>query len=141
MNEILLYKNISLILYSKRGPLFIVSLRDRWRDIYSERGLLIVPYLLLGARGCQCLHPLANRIVRDDLILCLAECSSLDSWFSVLCLNLTACLSRGLLLVTHLLYLTALMQCHCPVYSSQHDSLSKHTGSLGMNWKSMSYLI
>ena len=33
-------------------------MRDRWRDIYSDRGLLLVPYLFLGARGCQRLHPL-----------------------------------------------------------------------------------
>ena len=49
----------------ERGTQFVVSLRDRWRDIYSERGLLLVPYLLPGARGCQHLHPLASCIVRD----------------------------------------------------------------------------
>ena len=53
-------------------------------------------------------------------------------WFSALSLNLTAWFSsRDLLPVTHLLYPTALMSCHIPVYSSQRDSLSKHTGSLG----------
>ena len=51
----------------ERGTLFVVSLRDRWRDIYSERGLLLAPYLFPGARGCQRWHPLARRIVRDDI--------------------------------------------------------------------------
>ena len=64
MNETLLCKYISLILFLK-GPLFVVGLRDRWRDIYSDRGLLLVPYLLPGTRGCQRLHPLASRIVRE----------------------------------------------------------------------------
>ena len=32
------------------------SLRDRWKDIYSGRGLLLVSYLLPGARGCKRLH-------------------------------------------------------------------------------------
>ena len=49
----------------ERGTQFVVSLRDRWRDIYSERGLLLAPYLLLRTRGCQCLHPLASHIMRD----------------------------------------------------------------------------
>ena len=53
------YKNITLISFS-----FVVGLRNRWRDIYSERGLL-VPYLLPGAGGCQLLHPLASRIIRE----------------------------------------------------------------------------
>ena len=59
-----------------------------------------------------------------------------------LCLNLTAWFSsHGFLLVTHLLDLTALMLCYPPIYKSWCDSLSKHTGSLGMSWKSMSYVI
>ena len=49
----------------ERGAQFDVSLRDRWRHIYSERRLLLAPYLLPGARGRQCLHPLASRIIRD----------------------------------------------------------------------------
>ena len=49
----------------ERGRQFVVSLRDRWRDIYSERGLLAL-YLLPGARGCQRLYPLASCIVRHD---------------------------------------------------------------------------
>ena len=90
-----IYENISLILFSKRGPLFVVSLRDRWRDIFSERGLLLVLYLLPGTRGCQCLHSLASRIVRDvgdasDRLPIPG--STLDS-LTGLCLNLTAWLS------------------------------------------------
>ena len=66
MNETHFFiKNISLSFYSRKGTQFVVSLRDGWRDIYSERGLLLAPYLLPGARGCQRLHPLASRIVRD----------------------------------------------------------------------------
>ena len=127
---------IYLSFYSRKGPQFVVGLRDRWRDIYSERGLLLVPYLLLGARGCQHLHPLASRLVRDASALLRVPGSTPDSLHP---LNLTAWLSQGLLPVTHLL--TALTRCHLPVYLSQRDSLSKHTGSLGTNRKSMSYVI
>ena len=76
-------------------------LRNRWRDLYSERGLLLAP--------------LASRIVRDELTLWSAACLWLD-WFSVFCLNLTTWLSRGLLPVTHLLNLTALTRCRPTVY-------------------------
>ena len=73
----------------------MVSLRNRWRDIYLERGLLLAPYLLLGARGCQRLHPLASRIVRDDTNASdrlRIPGSTLDSdWPD--CLNLTPSLS------------------------------------------------
>ena len=92
----LLYKNISFSFYSRKGrtvrDYFYSSLRDRWRDIYSERGLLLAPYLLHGARGCQRLHPLASRIVRDDTNTSdrlRIPGSTLDSdWTD--CLNLTA---------------------------------------------------
>ena len=60
MIETLLYKNISLILFSKKAHW------DRWRNIYSEEGLLLVPYLLPGAWGANTCTPL-YRIVRDDL--------------------------------------------------------------------------
>ena len=56
-------KNIHLSHFNlDRGPQFVVSLRDRWRDIYSEKGLLLAAYLLPGASVCQRLHPLASRI-------------------------------------------------------------------------------
>ena len=116
MNErnTLLYKIYISQFILEKGPQFVVSLRDRLRVIYSERRFLLVPCLLPRARGCQLLHPRESRIVRDDLTLWSAACPSLDSRFSALCLNLTAWLSRGLLPVTHLLDLIALM-C-CPVY-------------------------
>ena len=74
----------------ERGTQFVVSLRDRRRDIYLERGLLLGPYLLSGARGCQHLHLVASRIIRDDLTT-LIGCVSLVrlSILNGLCLNLT----------------------------------------------------
>ena len=67
--NILLYKNISHSFYSRKGHTVCCKFeRERWRDIYLERGLLLAPYLLPGARGYQRLHPLASRIVRDDLM-------------------------------------------------------------------------
>ena len=60
-------KNLSLSHFIlERSTQFVVSLRDRWTYIYSERRLLLTLYLLPGARGCQRLHPLASRIVRDN---------------------------------------------------------------------------
>ena len=41
----------------ERGTQFVASLTDRWRDIYSERGLLLAPYILPGARGVPTLAP------------------------------------------------------------------------------------
>ena len=92
----LLYKKIYLShIILERGTQFIVSVRDRWRDIYSERGLIYAPYLLPGARGCRHLHPFASRIVRDDtnasdrlhipgstLDSDWPDCLNLTAWFS-----------------------------------------------------------
>ena len=50
-------KNIYLILCLKGTHCFVVSLRDRWRDIYSKRGLL-ASYFLPGARGANACTPL-----------------------------------------------------------------------------------
>ena len=47
-------------------------------SVYSERGLLLAPYLLLGAKGCQHLHPLAPYHLRG-LTLWSAACPSLNS--------------------------------------------------------------
>ena len=58
MNETHIFKNTSLIL-------FLLLIWEIDGETYTEWGLLLVPYILLGARGCQCLHPLASRIVRD----------------------------------------------------------------------------
>ena len=55
-NTLLYKKHISLILFSK-GTQFVVSLRNRWRDIYSKRGLLLAPYLLSGAKEVPTLVP------------------------------------------------------------------------------------
>ena len=53
-----------LSFYSRKGPTVCRLLRDGWRDIYLERGLLF-SYLLPGSSWCQRLHPRAGRIVRD----------------------------------------------------------------------------
>ena len=58
-------KEITSHFILEKGTEFVVGLRDRWRDIYSERGLLLAPYLLPEAMGCQRLNPLVRRIVRD----------------------------------------------------------------------------
>ena len=124
------------------GAQFVVSLRDRWRDIYSERGLLLAPYLLPWARGCQSLHPLASRIVRDDLWS--AEYPWLDPQFlqdSLSKSDRVVLISRGPLLVTQLLVRLNPKHCHPPIYKSQRNSLSKHTGSPGTKQKSMSTVI
>ena len=73
----------------------------------------------------------------------LIGCVSLARhWFSALCLNLPAWFSSsGLLLITHLLYKTALIVLSSSLNKSKCDSLLKHTGSLGMNQKSMLYVI
>ena len=98
----LVYKNISHFIL-ERGPQFVVS----WEidgEIYTQRGDFF-PYLLPGARGCQRLHPLASRVVREASDRLRIPGSTPDSLH--LCLNLTAWLSRGLLSVTHLFDQTA----------------------------------
>ena len=86
----------------------------------------------VGANACT---PLQARQRRPDRLRLARSTAIL-----YLCLNLTTCFSsRGLLPVTHLLYRRALTCCYVSVYSSQRDSLSKHTGSPGTNRKSMSY--
>ena len=100
----LLYKNISLTLYSRKGWCFC-SAWEMGGEIYTQREDFF-PYLLPGARGCQCLHPLASssetpsdrlHVPHSTAILCL--CLDLTAWFS----------SHGLLLVTHLFYPSALI--------------------------------
>ena len=114
-NETLLYKNISPLFYSRKGHKFVVILRDRWRDTYSERGLLLAPNLLPGARGCQRLQPLESRIVRDDLTplisrISLARLNGLSKSDRVVLI------SRGLLRATHLLDRLIPTYCHPPFY-------------------------
>ena len=99
---------IYLSFYSLKGPTVCCCLRDRWRDIYSERGLLL-PISSTRSHGVPTLA-LPCKLIRDELIGCVPH-----AWlrFSTLCLNLTAWLSRGLLPVTHLLYLSALIVLLC----------------------------
>ena len=80
--------NTSLLKYISHfilisGLLFVVSLRDRWRDIHSDMGLLLVLFLLPEARGYQRLHPHASHIIRrsNPLISCVSL-----AWISILCI-------------------------------------------------------
>ena len=99
---------IYLSFYSRKEPTVSCCLRDRWRDIYSERGLL--PISSPGSQGVPMPAP-PCKLVRDNLIDCVSH-SWL--WFSALCPNLTAWFSlRVLLPVTHLLYLSALIMLPC----------------------------
>ena len=45
--------------------MFVIGLSDRWRDIYPERGLLLVLYLIPGARSCQRFASRVELDVRD----------------------------------------------------------------------------
>ena len=145
-NEEHVYIKIYLSFYSRKGHTVCCKFereRERWRDIYIERGLLLAPYLLPGTRGCQHLHPLASHIARDVLTP-LIGCVSLDRLPILWTLSKSdhvVLISCGLLPVAHLLDRPVPTHCHPPVYKSQRDSLSKHTGSLGTNRKSMLYYI
>ena len=88
-----------LCLYEQRGTKYIshlilergsqLLLRYRWRDIHSDRGLLVL--YLLGASECQHLHSLASRIARDvqtPLFACLSLARLSILWLDWL--NLTA---------------------------------------------------
>ena len=54
----LLYKKISLTLYSRKGSCFC-CVWEMGGETYTKREEFF-PYLLPGARGCQRLHPLAS---------------------------------------------------------------------------------
>ena len=102
----LLYKNISLTLYSQKGWSFC-GVWEMGGETYTQREDFF-PYLLPGARGCQHLHPLASRDTSDRLraprstaILCFSL--NLTTWFSL----------RDLLLVTHFFNLSALIVLSC----------------------------
>ena len=73
----LLYKNIFLTLYSRKGWCFC-GVWDMGEDTYTKRAYLFFPLLLPIAKGCQGLQPFATpcKLVRDDL--CLVVCPSLD---------------------------------------------------------------
>ena len=85
--------------YFWKVPIVWCLLGDRWRDIYSERGLLSISPS--GSQWMPTLAPLC-KLVRDELI---GWVSIARLRFSALCINLTAWFSsHGLLQVTHLLY-------------------------------------
>ena len=94
----------------EKGTQFVVNLRDRWTDIYWERGHHLAPYLLPGASECQRLHPLGSRTVRDasdqmripGLILFWLDTKS----------DLVVFISRGPLPVTYLLNRSTSTHCH-----------------------------
>ena len=81
----LLYKNISLILFSKGGSQFVVSLSDKRRDIYSERRLLLAPSC---TNACTPLQAVSSEKTLMPLIGCVIPGSTLDSDWTA-CLNLT----------------------------------------------------
>ena len=93
MNErnTLLYKNLSLslILFSK-GAQFVVSLRERWRDIYLETGTSSCPISSSWSQGVPTLappcKPYRQRRPNSSDQLCIPR-STLDSDWT---LNLTA---------------------------------------------------
>ena len=110
MNE----RNTFLIKYISRfilgkWPTVCCYLRERWRDIYLDRGLLL-PISSSWSRRGQRLHPLASSSETP-----LVDCVSLPRLqFYALCLNLTGWFSsRDLLPVTHLLDLGALIVLSC----------------------------
>ena len=131
-----LYKNISLTLYSRKGWCFC-GVWEMGGETYTQRGLLL-PISSSRSQGVPTLAPLASSSEMP-----LIDCVSLAQlWFSALCPNLTTWFSsRGLLPVTHLFDLSDLTCRNLPVYYSKCDSLPKHTGSPGMNQKSMAYVI
>ena len=71
------FLNISLILFSKKGPQFVVSWEIDW-ETYTQREDFF-PYLLPGARGCQRFHPLASRVVREASDRLRVPCSTPDN--------------------------------------------------------------
>ena len=105
----LLYKNITLTLYSRKGWCFC-GVWEMGGETYTQREDFFFPYLLSGARGCQRLHPLAS-LSEMPLIGCVSL-----AWlrFSALCPNLTAWFSsRGPFPVTHLFDLSDLIVLSC----------------------------
>ena len=51
----------------ERGTQF-ESLRDRWRDIYSERGDFLPHIFFLEREGANTCTTFASHIIRDDLM-------------------------------------------------------------------------
>ena len=84
----------------ERGTQFVVSLRDRWKNIYSKRGLLLAPYLHPGARGCQRLQAESSETSKTLLIGCLSL-AQLSVLWTLSKSDHVVLISRGLLPVTH----------------------------------------
>ena len=137
------YIKIPLILFSKGAhSLFLVWEIDE--ETYTQRGDFFLSHIFFrepwGANACTPLPAVSSETSETPLIGCLSLAR-----LSILCTlsksDRMVLISRGLLPVTHLLERPAPTRCHPPVYGSQCDSLSKRTGSLGTNPKSMSYVI
>ena len=78
-NETHFFVKIYLSFYSRKGTQFVVSLRDRWSDIYSERGLLLAPSS--WSQWGPTLASLARRIVRDETNATYQLCISCSTLF------------------------------------------------------------
>ena len=138
-----IYKNISLILFSK-GAHSLLLVWEIDGETYTQRGDFFLSHIFFrepgGANVCTPLRALSSVTSKTPLISCLSL-----AWLSILWTlsksDRVVLISCGLLPVTHLLDRPAPTHCHPPVYLSQCDNLSKYTGSLGMNQKSMSYVI
>ena len=88
--------------------MFLWCVRNRWRDIYSERRLL--PISSSRSQGVPTLAP-PYKLIRDNLIGCVSH-----AWlrFSTFCLNLTIWFSsHGPLPVTRLFNLSTLIMLSC----------------------------
>ena len=85
--------------------MFLWCVRDGWRDIYSERGLLLPVYSSRNqgvptfALPCKLIRDASARLHIPRSTRFSALCLNLTKWFS----------SHDLLPVTHLLYLRALI--------------------------------
>ena len=99
----LLYRNISLILFSKGGPSFVVI----WEidgETYTQRGDFFLSHTFFREPGG------ANNCIPLRAEMPMIGCMSLTRLpILCLCLNLTTWSSRSLLPVTHLLNPTALI--------------------------------
>ena len=127
--------NISLILFSKGPTVCSLFGRKMKRDIRRERTSSHIFFReQVGVNACT---PLQARQRRPDWL-----CVSGSTRILCFCLNLTVWFSsRDLLPVTHLLYPTALIVLSYLCLLITAWQLLKAQGSLGMNRKSMSYVI
>ena len=97
------------------------------RHIFRE-GTSSCPILFSGSQGMPTLAPPCKPYrQRGPKCLWSAACPSLDSQFSVLCLNLTAWLSRGLLPVTQLFDSTTMTRCHPPPFTNHNLTACQST--------------